>query len=256
MSRAVLSLRTPNAYTAGVTAQDSPRIGRRERLRAETTAEILDAARRRLATDGAEAVTLRAIARDLGTGASSLYRYFASRDDLITALLVEAFDSQADAVASAIREHADAADALRAALAVYRSWSLEHPTEFSLAYGTPLPGYRAPADRTIGPAVRVGGLVIDVITALWRDGRLSHDPLRHRDQILTQTERDDLEALARRRGYDTPVALLSLGVDVLVRIHGFVIMEVFGQLRPITTQPADAFHRTVDEALASLGPGS
>lgn len=232
---------------------DPPRPGRRERLRAQTTAEILAAARRRLATDGAAAVSLRAIARDLDTGISSLYRYFASRDDLITALLVEAYNSQADAVAAAASDHPDPADALPAALHAYRAWALTHPTEFALAYGTPLPGYQAPAERTIGPGVRVGGQLIDLATALWREGRLDEDRVRQRDEALSPAEREDLAALAQRRGYDAPVALLSLVIDLMIRIHGFVVMEVFGQLRPITSAPADTFTRTANEALIDLG---
>lgn len=236
-----------------MTAEVRRRPTRRQRLRDQTTAEILASARHRLATDGASAVTLRAIARDLNTGVSSIYRYFASRDDLITALLVEAFHSQADAVAAAAAERPDPVDALPAALHAYRSWSLAHPTEFALAYGTPLPGYQAPPDRTIEPGARVGGQIIELVTELWRAGRLRADRMQHRDAILSASERAGLDALAQRRGYDAPVALLSLAVDVIARVHGFVVMEVFGQLRPITSEPAEMFNRTVDEVLADLG---
>jgi len=236
-----------------MTDAGAPRPGRRERRRAQTTEQILEAARRRLTTDGAASVTLRAIARDLDTGVASLYRYFASRDALITELLVEAYDSQADAVAAAAGDHPDAADALLAAVHAYRSWSLTHPTQFALAYGTPLPGYEAPPERTVGPGVRVGGLVIGLVSTLWRDSRLDPARVRQRDADLSVAERRGLEALAQRRGYDVPVALLSLVIDLLVRIHGFVGMEVFGQLRPITSAPADTFARTARDALTHLG---
>jgi AcrR family transcriptional regulator len=230
-----------------------PSLGHRARLRAQTTEQILDAARRRLDTDGAAGVTLRAIARDLGTGVSSLYRYFGSRDELITALLVEAYNSQADAVAEAISEHGDPAEALYAGLRAYREWSLANPSQFALAYGTPVPGYVAPGDRTIGPGTRVGGQIIALLTVLWRQDRLQASVLRQRDELLCAAERRDLQALADRRGYEIPCALLSLFVDLFVRLHGFVVMEVFGQLRPITQDPADVFDRTVSQAVGQLG---
>ena len=65
----------------------------RERARAEITAEILDAARGYLATDGAPALSLRAIARDLGMASSAVYRYFKSRDELLTRLIIDAYDA-------------------------------------------------------------------------------------------------------------------------------------------------------------------
>lgn len=234
-------------------ATDLPAPRRRARLRAQTTAEILEAARERLAAEGPAGVTLRAIARDLGTGVSSLYRYFDSRDDLITELLVEAFNSQADTVAAAVAAHPDAADALRASLHAYRDWSLAHPTQFALAYGTPVPGYQAPGDRTIGPGTRVGGQVIELLTALWRAGRLDQERLDHRDAELAADEREDLAALASRRGYGVPLALLSLVADLMVAVHGFVVMEVFGQLRPFSSRPAVAFERITAKALVEVG---
>jgi AcrR family transcriptional regulator len=226
---------------------------RRDRQRTETRERILDTARHHLAQDGAAGLSLRAIARDLDVGVSSLYRYMTSRDELITELLVESFDAQADAVDAAVARHRDPVVAIRAALDAYRAWSREHPTEFALAYGTPVPGYAAPGDRTIAAAVRVGSTMIGLLAAARDAGRLDPAPTLARDGVLSVRERDGMTSLVRRRDYDVDPALMSLCADLLVAIHGFVVMEVFGQLRPVAPTPDRAFRRTVDEALRRTG---
>ena len=102
----------------------------RERRRQDLTDEIKDVARRHLASEGLGALSLRAIARDVGMAVSALYRYFPSRDDLITALLEEAFTAQAEAVETAAGDGPDdPVAALRAALLAFREWSVSHPAE-------------------------------------------------------------------------------------------------------------------------------
>jgi AcrR family transcriptional regulator len=231
----------------------TPAPTRRERQRAETRDRILETAREHLARDGAAGLSLRAVARDLEVGVSSLYRYVASRDELITELLVDAFDSQADAVDAAVAHQPDPVLAIHAAMDAYRAWSLAHPTEFALAYGTPVPGYAAPGERTIAAAVRVGSTIVALLSAADRAGRLDPEPSRARDSALTAPERAGVSALIQRRGYDVDPALMSLAADSLVAVHGFVVMEVFGQLRPLAPVPDDAFRRTVEDALARVG---
>ncbi|WP_166850550.1 TetR/AcrR family transcriptional regulator [Isoptericola sp. BMS4] len=127
------------------------------------TRDIVGAARARLAQDGPAALSLRAVARDVGMVSSAVYRYFPSRDALLTALLVECYDELGAAVEdaeAAQREHGLAARWLAACRAV-RTWSVAHPGEFSLLYGTPVPGYAAPRD-TVVPATRVVRVLVRV----------------------------------------------------------------------------------------------
>jgi AcrR family transcriptional regulator len=141
----------------------APRTAR-ERARAEITAEILDAARGYLATDGAPALSLRAIARDLGMASSALYRYFSSRDQLLTRLIIDAYDSlgaAAEAAEAAVDRH-DLAGRFAATCVAVRDWALAHPNEYALIYGSPVPGYVAPAD-TVRPASRVTTLLLRII---------------------------------------------------------------------------------------------
>ena len=127
----------------------------RARVRAELVEEIKGAARRRLATDG-PALTLRAVARDLEMVPSALYRYFDGRDALLTALITDAYD-ELGAAAEAAEAAVDPSDLRGRWMALCRAvrrWALEHPAEYALLYGTPVPGYTAPPDTT-PPASRV-----------------------------------------------------------------------------------------------------
>ncbi len=143
---------------SGAEVRSVPRTAR-ERARAEITREILEAGRRHLATDGAAALSLRAIARDLGMVSSAVYRYVANRDDLLTRLIIDAYDALGAAAES--REEAvdrgDLAGRWSAVCLAVRDWALANPNEWALIYGSPVPGYVAPAD-TIGPASRGSNL--------------------------------------------------------------------------------------------------
>ena len=114
---------------------------RRERLHDATIAEIKEVARRQMAEQGTAAISLRAIARAMGMTAPSIYRYFAGRDDVITALILDAYNAQADAIEHAVSAslEADARGRLQAAVFRYRDWALEHPAEYQLILGNPIP---------------------------------------------------------------------------------------------------------------------
>ena len=145
--------------------------GIRERNRAAIEAEILAAARRQLAEVGAPALSLRAVARELGMVPSALYRYVASRDDLLTLLIVAAYDELADAVDGALAALADRPDGKGPATpregfttiaTTTRTWALANPHEYALIFGSPVPGYAAPAERTSGPGTRVDIRLIEL----------------------------------------------------------------------------------------------
>lgn len=138
--------------------------GARARARNEITAAIKDAARRQLAAEGAAKLSLRAVARELGMVSSALYRYFPSRDDLLTALIIDAYDSLGEA-AETVHAAVPAAEFTRRWTAVceaVRGWALAHPHEYALIYGSPVPGYSAPM-TTVPAASRVGLLLIAVV---------------------------------------------------------------------------------------------
>src|ERR1017187_2204138 len=136
----------------------------RDRARAELTREIKSEARRQLAAEGAQRLSLRAVARELGMASSALYRYFSSRDDLLTALIIAAYD--------AIGESA------------VRGWAITHPNEYALIYGSPVPGYSAP-EETIAPASRMAALLGCLLSDAW-SARLTGGPADARPDGLLQ----------------------------------------------------------------------
>lgn len=149
----------------------------RQRAREEITGEILRAARVRLRSDGPAQLSLRAVARDVGMVSSAVYRYFASRDLLLTALLVQVYDELGQAAESADAAVADRAQGrarLQALCHTVRDWALEHPGEYALLYGSPVPGYAAPQE-TINPASRVI-LVLASIAAATRAAEGDAEP--------------------------------------------------------------------------------
>jgi AcrR family transcriptional regulator len=135
-----------------------PRMSRAEN-RAEQTRAILDRARTQLAEVGPAALSVRQIARDVGMVSSAVYRYFPSRDELLTALIVEAYDDLGDAVEQAdagVRRRADLGKRFLAVCHAIHDWARANPHEYALLYGSPVPGYVAP-DTTVPSAGRISG---------------------------------------------------------------------------------------------------
>lgn len=227
----------------------------RERRRTELIDQLRRIAHQHLVEHGPAALSLRAIARDAGISVSALYRYFADRDALLTDLLVRAFDDQADAVQAAVSAAAPhpAAASIMAALRAYRRWSVEHPADFGLAYGSPVPGYAAPGEQTIRAATRIGDGLHRALAQAWEDGHLDPAPALARDARLSPGTRAQLEQLRQRRGYGGPVGLTAATIDAFVAVHGFVVMEVFGQLRPITPDAGPYFEEVLAEQAQNLG---
>jgi AcrR family transcriptional regulator len=238
------------------TERDRPSVLRaaRERTRAEITREILDAARRHLATDGASGLSLRAIARELGVSSSAVYGYVASRDELLTRLIVAAYDTLGIAAETqeAAVDRGDLAGRWAAACDAVRGWALANPNEYALIYGTPVPGYTAPA-ATVAPAARVSSVLLGILRDI-AAGRLA--PATAEDDVSP----DDREALAPARsivGPEVPDALLHQGLMAWAALFGTVSFELFGQLHGIIgEQPGDReayFAESVRRWAAQLG---
>ncbi|MGL5852964.1 MAG: TetR/AcrR family transcriptional regulator [Phycicoccus sp.] len=234
----------------------APRPTLRERRRADLTAEIKDAARRQLATEGLGALSLRGVARDVGMAVSALYRYFASRDDLVTALLVDAYGAHAEAVEAAVADAGeDPVDRFRAGLVAFRAWAVERPVEYGLMYGSPLPGYKAPTERLYGPGTRVAFLLYELAAEAERRGRLDLATASARTAALPRAHVEQLDGWRRRRVPDTSLDVVVAVVDVWTRLQGLVSLEVFGQLGPVLPDVAPYHLAALDQALAEAGFG-
>jgi AcrR family transcriptional regulator len=213
----------------------------RERARTEITQEILDAARGYLATDGAPALSLRAIARDLGMASSALYRYFDSRDALLTRLIIDAYDSLGAAAeaSESVVDRADLTGRFTAICQAVRAWALAHPNEYALIYGSPVPGYVAPTD-TVAPASRVTTLLMRILIDATTAGRIPASDTQAREDATAA-------ALAPIRSYlppGVPVPLIQRGLMTWTGLFGVVSFELYGQLHQVIGEPPadrDAF---------------
>lgn len=208
---------------------DSIRSGAREQMRAA----ILDSARTHLASDGATGLSLRAVARDVGLASSAVYRYFDSRDALLTALIIDAYNSVGAAVEA--REAAVARDDLLgrwlAVAHAVRDWALADPHQYALVYGSPVPGYAAPED-TIGPAtrgVRVLAVLLSDVAAAGPVG-----PLRGDDPPdLPPAVVEAVSPAATFIGDHLSSELVLRGVMSWTFLFGAVSFELFGQLHNV-----------------------
>ena len=217
----------------------------RQRARAEITAEIKDEARRQLAATGAQ-LSLRAVARELGMVSSALYRYFPSRDDLLTALIIDAYDAlaltaeEADAAAAAV-PGSGARDRWRACCHAIRGWARAHPHEYALIYGSPVPGYHAPQE-TVAHAARVATALAILLTGAAGAGSGERLP----GQLARQAG-----LLADAVAPGVPADVVARGLIAWTQLFGMISFELFGQLVG-SADPADDFFGFAIEQTADL----
>jgi len=220
----------------------------RARVRSEMSQEIKDVARRHLATDGAN-LSLRAVARDLDIVASALYRYFPSRDALLTALIIDAYNALATAATEA--DAAVPRDDLRgrwlAVCRAVRTWALAHPAEYGLIYGAPVPDFAAPQD-TVEPASKVILLLVDIVV----DGLDRLNPLTA--SPLSAPLRTDLRRLIEQRQGDLLEERLDRVLVAWTHLYGVLNFEVFGRLDDMIEARAEYFdhHMTLMADLTGL----
>ncbi|MFH8624467.1 TetR/AcrR family transcriptional regulator [Streptomyces sp. NRRL B-24572] len=216
--------------------------GARARARIEITAAIKDEARTQLAAEGAAKLSLRAVARELGMVSSALYRYFPSRDDLLTALIVDAYDAVGAAAerAAAEAEAERPLDRWTAVCRAVRAWAVAHPHEYALIYGSPVPGYSAPQD-TIVPASRVGLVLIDIARRAHTGEGVALPPLP--DALRPEAVRIGADIAP-----DLPPPLAVALVAAWSQLFGLVSFEVFGQFDNVV-EDRDTFFATAARRL-------
>ncbi|WP_052852320.1 TetR/AcrR family transcriptional regulator [Streptomyces avicenniae] len=224
--------------------------GARARARREITAAIKDEARRGLAAEGASRLSLRAVARELGMASSALYRYFPSRDDLLTALIVDAYDALGEAAEEtlAATPRDDPATRWVAVCGAVRAWALAHPHEFALVHGTPVPGYAAP-QATTGPGVRVP-LALLALTAEAQEDALLAPPTW---DPLPPPVRAEAEALADEYAPGLPAPVVAALVAAWAQLVGLISFEVFGQYTGVVTARDEFFAHAVSRIAADIG---
>ena len=228
----------------------------RERARAQTIADIVELGRKHLVEHGAAALSLRAIARDLGVVSSAVYRYVGSRDELLTLLLVDAYNDLGDAVDAAVESvPADDFKERFAELArAVRAWALREPARYGLLFGSPVPGYRAPAERTTAPGTRVVTTLVQILDDAHRTGahRAGASAAEPAAAAMPSALAADLGAIRRELNVAVPDVLLARGALVWTSLFGAVSFEVFGQYGAGTFSAPDELFEHHIAVLADL----
>ncbi|WP_035855898.1 TetR/AcrR family transcriptional regulator [Cryptosporangium arvum] len=203
----------------------APRTAR-ARAREELTREIKAAAGRQLTEVGAAALSLRAVARELGMASSAVYRYFPSRDELLTALIVDAYDAVGTAAerAEAAVGRAEHAQRWLATATGVRAWALAHPEEYALIFGSPVPGYRAPT-VTIDPASRIPRLLLRILQD-------AASPIGN-DVPVPAPVHDDFDALRALVAPDLRDPQLARILMAWTQLIGSISFELFGHLNNV-----------------------
>ncbi|RHW28758.1 TetR/AcrR family transcriptional regulator [Nocardioides immobilis] len=203
----------------------------RQRARAQTMDDITRIGRLHLAAYGAAALSLRAVARDLGVVSSAVYRYVKSRDELLTLLVVNGYDELGDAVDAALADVPE--DRYFDRFATYgraiRRWALAEPATYALLYGAPVPGYHAPAEQTTDPGTRLVRLLLGIAADALAAGALV---VPAEDGPMTAGLAAGMEGVRDQFGVALPDPVIARGVLGWAGVFGCVSFEVFGQYGP------------------------
>jgi AcrR family transcriptional regulator len=194
---------------------------------------IKETAWHQIAEFGAPALSLRAIARALGITAPAIYNYYPRRDDLVTALIIDAYTSFGDSQLAA-RDAVAAEDLvgrMKAIGVAYRTWAHTYPQRYQLIFGTPIPGYEAPIEKCLPAAARSLSALVSVVEAIRMVGRLQA-------QAFPEVQSEHKVSFEVWKTYGGNADILSLSVAVLIwaRVHGLVSLEIAGNLPPFGTK--------------------
>ncbi|MFD8109534.1 TetR/AcrR family transcriptional regulator [Streptomyces microflavus] len=210
----------------------------RERYRAQVRTEIKEHAWQQIATAGASALSLNAIAKQMGVSGPALYRYFAGRDELITELIRDAYRSLADTLGAAAAEGAD----LSGLAHVLRGWALADPHRYFLLYGTPVPGYHAPDDTT-AISSEIMATLLTACAALTQGPQGAQDAPEAPFAAHLEKHR------AWAGDHPAPPAALHLAMSFWTRMHGVLSLELAGHFTGMGFDPDLLFAAELDALL-------
>lgn len=213
---------------------------RNDELNEATSQAIKDTARRLMAEEGTAGLSIRGIAKALDMTPPALYHYFDSLDDLITALITDAFNAFADSLEFArdSQPEGDLVGRLKAVLLAYRGWAVQNPVDFQLIYGNPIPGYVAPREITVPTVIRGFAVIVGLIDGLMQQGLVVPPPY---NQIPPETAAP-LRMLIERDGYPISELSMYLGIVGWTQLHGIIMLELFNHLGPVV-QDVEAYYR-------------
>ncbi|MEM7335802.1 MAG: TetR/AcrR family transcriptional regulator [Chloroflexota bacterium] len=224
---------------------------RREKILDITREEIKITARSLMAEKGTAGLSIRAIAREMKMSAPALYHYYDSLNELITALIQDAFVRLADAQEAVANDPQwqNELERLTAVASSYRQWALDNPIDFQLIYGNPIPNYEQPTEVTYPPARRSFILTASIIANGIEKGEI----------VLPETYRNfpekieqSLAALTQIEGHDLPHSALYLAASAWAKIHGFVMLELFHLIQPVIGNVDEFFQYELTQFLKNI----
>lgn len=223
-------------------------VGKRQESRERIEAQLVEIGRRHLVTDGAAGLSLRAVARELGMVSSAVYRYVANRDDLLTLLVVHTFSELAQVVEEARADVTDWRADIVATVGAARRWALANPACWALLYGSPVPGYHAPPERTVGPGTRVVAALFDAVAVGIAAGGVP-DP----KGAVAPPLSDDYQRIRAEFGFPGGDEVLTKCFLLWAAVVGVIGNEVFGQYGADTlTDPELAVDAQLDMLIRML----
>jgi AcrR family transcriptional regulator len=225
--------------------------GVRERARAELLSEIKRLAREQLAETGASAISLRQIARDLDMVSSAIYRYYPSRDELLTALIIEAYDALGETAEAADRQAVAKGKSPRqrwlSVTMACREWATKNPAEYALIYGSPVPGYQAPQD-TIASAVRLAKVLINLLVTQHQARAFPSEPGN-----MARPLRADLKRLVADADETLPETVMLRALTSWVQLLGLISFELFGHLHGVIGDKGAFFEHQMNNMADYIG---
>jgi AcrR family transcriptional regulator len=219
-------------------------LSRRELYREQTRVEIMTIALRQIADGGVEALSLNAIAKDMAVSGAALYRYFASRDDLVAALVVQAYEDLAQTLETAAgRRHRSASARVHAVADAYRNWALAQPHRYRLIFSTPLGAGRLASDDVVLASQRSMNVFLQVFSSLPTSTAAT-------GRTVAPALASQLEAWHQRSTETAlPPSTLRLGMTCWTRLHGVLSLEIDGHLSATNVDPGLLYLAEVDDLI-------
>lgn len=222
----------------------------RQLAREQTLARIVDLARDQLSETEPGELSLRAIARELGIASSAIYRYFPSRDALLTALIVQGYDALGERIEAAdarVRRREDLGRRFTVMALAARDWAVEQPHVWALLYGSPVPGYVAPQE-TVAPATRSSGAFLTLLHEMTARG------LRPRSAAptLSRAQRASVADLQAGAGAGLDADLIQRGMLAWTAVLGTISLELFGHLNQVVSDYPAYFAQVVARQVHDL----
>jgi AcrR family transcriptional regulator len=224
---------------------------RRTKTHAATRQEIITIAWKQIAENGASALSLRAIAREMEMTAPALYRYFPDRDALVTDLIVEAFTSLGEALLAGQESipAGDHAGRLAASGIDYRAWAVAYPQRYALIFGTPIPGYQAPSEVTTPAAAQSLSVLIKILDDAIQAGKLPiPEPPIVSGELQSEIEAWRTQVSSRAHPYAHYLALI-----IWSRVHGLVSLEIGHQFPPSLTSLESVYRQEIHSLMQQIG---